>query len=181
MPYKDPEKKRECARLWARRHADDQKARYGANRDSILAQQKEYREKNIDSIREYDRMRGKTDARKAQGKAQYEKFRDKRIARACEYGKHQRRTNRAHVRNVILLRKYGITQKKWDAIFEKQGKVCAICGSSSKTWHTDHCHTTGKVRGILCFGCNVGLGNFRDDVTRLDAAIKYLNDSTRNS
>jgi DNA-directed RNA polymerase subunit RPC12/RpoP len=57
---------------------------------------------------------------------------------------------------------YGITQEEWDALFEKQGRVCAICKSTtSKTkfaWHTDHDHVTNKVRGILCQPCNNKIG-----------------------
>ena len=39
----------------------------------------------------------------------------------------------------------------------------------------DHCHKTGEVRGVLCSGCNLGLGHFTDSITKLENAIKYLN------
>jgi hypothetical protein len=60
-----------------------------------------------------------------------------------------------------------------------QGGVCAICGAPPEDprgyrMHIDHCHDTGRVRGILCGGCNRGMGNFGDDIARLQGAIRYL-------
>jgi hypothetical protein len=58
---------------------------------------------------------------------------------------------------------------------EHQGK-CDLCGeSSTRTFHIDHCHTTGKIRGVLCSTCNSGLGMFKDSQRLLVAAIDYLN------
>ncbi len=54
---------------------------------------------------------------------------------------------------------------------------CAICNDpfeSTKTTHTDHSHETGAIREILCWPCNCGLGNFRDNPARLRAAAEYL-------
>jgi len=79
-----------------------------------------------------------------------------------------------------LRNSYGITQEQWDAMFTAQGNKCGNpgCGvSKSNTalgWHTDHDHISGKVRGILCHSCNVGLGHFRDDIAKLQGAIEYL-------
>lgn len=52
-------------------------------------------------------------------------------------------------------------------------KVCAICGGKEKLV-VDHDHETDKVRGLLCFFCNLGLGNFRDNPQLLKKAIEYL-------
>lgn len=54
-----------------------------------------------------------------------------------------------------------------------QDYKCLICGRPDPE-HVDHSHETGKVRGILCFNCNQGLGNFRDDVGILVRAANYL-------
>ncbi len=71
---------------------------------------------------------------------------------------------------------YGLAAGEWDAMFEAQGRVCAICKTQEpgRCWNTDHCHLTGRVRGILCNGCNVALGHLRDDPGRVLAAHAYL-------
>ncbi len=81
-----------------------------------------------------------------------------------------------------LLKTYGITEADYDALIVAQGGKCAICQTSNPMvrsgadarWHVDHDHDTGKVRGLLCFRCNSGLGHFDDDQTRLKQAIEYL-------
>lgn len=84
-----------------------------------------------------------------------------------------------HKRNHHLLMKFGITADEADALLAEQGGVCPICReeiSDARGYepHIDHDHETGQVRGILCFLCNAGLGQFRDNPDRLRAAIVYL-------
>ena len=78
---------------------------------------------------------------------------------------------------------YGVTAEAYVAMYEAQAGVCAICkeperrvGKFGKVMRpcVDHDHTTGEVRGLLCHDCNVGLAKFRDDATRLRAAVAYL-------
>ena len=61
---------------------------------------------------------------------------------------------------------------------EKQNYCCAICKTHSdllpRNLAVDHCHTTGKVRGLLCTNCNIGLGMLKDSSEILNLAIKYL-------
>jgi hypothetical protein len=77
-----------------------------------------------------------------------------------------------------LKRAYGLTVEGYFAILSAQGGGCAICGKTSeeqgRKLAVDHCHATGKVRGILCDPCNQGLGSYRDNVTLLRRAIEYL-------
>ena len=80
--------------------------------------------------------------------------------------------------------KYNITPEEAVELFEKQNSSCAICNKLFPETlgkrggpSIDHCHSTGKVRGILCTNCNIGLGHFKDDVELLQQAIQYLNNN----
>jgi hypothetical protein len=75
-----------------------------------------------------------------------------------------------------LQKKYGISQAQWQEMYAKQGGVCAICGCRQRyqALAVDHCHKTGKVRGLLCVQCNRGLGRFFDSPVRLRKAADYI-------
>ncbi|MFF4602284.1 endonuclease VII domain-containing protein [Streptomyces sp. NPDC001339] len=72
-----------------------------------------------------------------------------------------------------LWRKYGLTEAERDERIASQGGVCCICLAAPAT-HVDHCHRTGKVRGVLCFNCNSGLGVLRDAPAAALRAADYL-------
>jgi len=76
-------------------------------------------------------------------------------------------------RHYHLKRRYGIGADDFDRMVADQGGVCLICERPDPE-HVDHDHVTGKVRGILCFNCNGGLGQFKDDIDALLAAAAYL-------
>lgn len=77
-----------------------------------------------------------------------------------------------------LKRMYGITPEEYDALLEKQGGGCGVCGATENPPHgylsVDHCHSTGAVRGLLCNKHNLGIGHFGDDPDELRQAIAYL-------
>lgn len=81
--------------------------------------------------------------------------------------------NHGSTRNRHLKRRYGLTDEDVAAMVEAQGGGCAICAVRPAE-HVDHDHETGAVRGVLCFTCNVGLGNFGDEPERLLLAHRYL-------
>lgn len=84
--------------------------------------------------------------------------------------------NHGSTRGKHLKERYGVTEQQVAAMIEEQGGMCAIC-QDREAEHVDHDHETGEVRGILCFTCNVGLGNFRDRPDLLDRAVHYLEDT----
>jgi predicted transcriptional regulator YheO len=72
------------------------------------------------------------------------------------------------------LKKYGITKEEYVEL--RMVKHCEVCGSDGegKSLHIDHCHTSGKVRGMLCHSCNVSLGKLKESVLTLQNLIKYI-------
>lgn len=75
--------------------------------------------------------------------------------------------------------KYGIVLEDYDLMLAGQGGVCKICGATpnGKRLHVDHCHSTGKVRGLLCNKCNFGIGLFNDDIQMIKKAVAYLGET----
>lgn len=77
---------------------------------------------------------------------------------------------------------HGITLEQYDAMFESQNGVCAICGKEETACNQygvrrlaiDHDHRTGEVRGLLCSRCNMGIGYLQDDIEILLNAADYL-------
>lgn len=92
---------------------------------------------------------------------------------------------RDRCRDSRLKYEYGIDSVTYDEMLKHQDNVCAIClqpetklhkvTGSLKRLAVDHCHVTGKVRGLLCFDCNSSLGKFKDSIDNLQRAIEYLN------
>lgn len=81
-------------------------------------------------------------------------------------------------RDKLLKSAYGITQKDFDKMLEAQSGRCAVCGTAenqvTNVMFVDHCHSTGKVRGLLCSLCNSGIGKLQDDPEVVLKAYKYL-------
>lgn len=79
-------------------------------------------------------------------------------------------------------RKFGITRDQFEALLESQGGVCAICRNPEtatrqgkvKSLAVDHDHASGKIRGLLCMACNTMIGNSKERLEVLQAAILYL-------
>jgi hypothetical protein len=93
-------------------------------------------------------------------------------------GKRWKAENREKVRaqNKKDWRKwaYGLTNEQFSDMFQSQQGRCSICQTVMVKPNVDHCHKTGRVRELLCNGCNAGIGIFDESVERLQAAIAYL-------
>lgn len=81
-------------------------------------------------------------------------------------------------RNSHLKKRFGLTLDEFESMLISQGAACAICGTGTsdggKSFHVDHDHKTGKVRGLLCGRCNRAIGQFADNPSLCRAAAAYL-------
>ena len=81
-----------------------------------------------------------------------------------------------------LKRKYDLTIEEYDALLEAQNNCCKVCGTHATNnlkgkLYVDHCHTTGKVRGMLCMKCNSALGLLNDDKELIQKLLDYLSEN----
>ncbi len=87
-----------------------------------------------------------------------------------------------YTRNYDLNKSYGISLDDYNKLLQEQNECCKICNTHisklnqklKKNLCVDHCHITGRIRGLLCDKCNRGLGLFNDDENLLLKAINYL-------
>lgn len=96
-------------------------------------------------------------------------------------------SRRSRSKESKLQSNFGISLEEYEALFKEQGGVCKICGEPEKrtdprtgkiyALSVDHCHKTGKIRGLLCMAHNKAIGLFGDSVSLLRAAISYLESS----
>lgn len=125
-------------------------------RKKILAKQSEWRKEQWANNPEY----------REKIKAQLKKARDNNP----EFRKNARKSN--------LKRQYGMTPEEYDQMLEEQDGRCKICGTHQselkRRLAIDHCHKSGKIRGLLCADCNTGIGHLKDDPKILEKAKQYL-------
>jgi hypothetical protein len=93
------------------------------------------------------------------------------VSMTSEETKLKRRANR-------LKLKYNLSLEDYNAMFSRQNGKCSICKKHQTKLDSalcvDHCHKTGKVRGLLCSNCNLALGLLNDNCRLLLEAINYI-------
>ena len=102
--------------------------------------------------------------------------REKRNKRLRDYRKkHPEKAKKYDLRGR-LKKEYGITPEQRNEMFKSQNNKCYICGEKTTKLVIDHCHKTGKVRKLLCHGCNTMLGKFEIYQDRVEMFKKYLDE-----
>jgi hypothetical protein len=105
------------------------------------------------------------------------------------YEKNKERRNKnpektkAAERDSHLKRTYGISMNDYNRMYVEQDRKCLLCKnpcSSGRNLSVDHCHKTGKVRGLLCINCNQGLGKFKDNIELMKSAILYIENHNKS-
>lgn len=186
MGYKDPEVMKEKARQYYVANKERLREKYLANKDVKTEKFRAYYRENREMLLQRNRAyclenKEKVNAQRAAYRNQEsskEKSREWRLLnkeRLKAKTREHYEANKNIRRKWTLKKKYGITISEHDALFASQDKCCAICKTASaRNWDTDHCHTSGQVRGILCHQCNLMLGAARDNPDVLEAGIEYL-------
>lgn len=144
------------------------------------------------SLEEFAKAKNRKDGRGSYCKPCLAEFGRERYQRDAEasLGRTKRyyRENKDQFRNHYLNRKYGISLDDYRKLSEQQGHVCAICkhpevgynGKDPKVLAVDHCHVTGKIRGLLCFKCNQTLGRMGDSLENAMKFFTYLESAERS-
>lgn len=98
-----------------------------------------------------------------------------------EYYTKNKNTILINTREYNLKKKFNILEEDYLSILKLQNYSCEICGKNEKEFvrrlAVDHCHSTGKIRGLLCHNCNTGLGKLGDSIESLTKALNYLKES----
>uniref|UniRef100_A0AAU8BB03 Endonuclease VII n=1 Tax=Escherichia phage Baskent_phicoli_1 TaxID=3145031 RepID=A0AAU8BB03_9CAUD len=127
-------------------------------------------------LEEYHKHKTSKDGRESQCKT----CRNKQIMKTRKLRYSKSASFRESKRNETLRKLYGITVDDYEEMFKRQGGVCAICHqpeTGNIRMAVDHCHASGKVRGLLCKNCNTALGNLKDSIEILTNAITYLQEN----
>ena len=163
MPYKDPARARERARSY-----------YYEHREKLLRASAEWRKLNPERAKELRRMSHVRNPELGRENRKRYRARHPEQIKAQRQAQRQKDSYKLTTRGYHLRRTYGITDLIWDALLEMQGGGCAICGNNKKKLVVDHDHQSGRIRGLLCQSCNIGLAKFRDDRALLGDALSYL-------
>lgn len=94
--------------------------------------------------------------------------------RHLKLAKESYQRNKEKVAAKRLLDTHGLTVLEYNKMYQGQGGTCAIFFESFDKLCVDHCHETGRIRGLLCGACNKALGFMMDNIARLTNAITYL-------
>lgn len=91
-----------------------------------------------------------------------------------DYMHRYREANRPRTKDLRLQNKYGIDLETFESMVIAQNNLCALCDEPMTPPNVDHCHLTGKVRGLLCTHCNRSIGSVAETPAMLQRLTAYL-------
>jgi hypothetical protein len=160
---------------------DTQRRYREKNRDNLNEKNREYRKNNKEIVRESNRKWSANNRDKVNEKQRRYAERNKEKLKLKQHQFYLK--NKDKVKEFSLLRKYNISLEQYKKMLKDQHNKCLLCqtkdeDTTSKFLVVDHCHKTGKVRGLLCNPCNTGIGLFKENIEVLEKTIKYLAESS---
>jgi hypothetical protein len=144
-----------------------------------LTKDQRHRLKNPEAYRAKKREYIKTPEERERRRLHQARWREKNRAHYNAWARENHRKNREKILKrtygYYVKHKYGLTAADYVALSRGQGDCCAICKAKpmKRRLHIDHCHTTGKVRGLLCAGCNTKLGWYEVHHAAADHYLKH--------
>lgn len=111
------------------------------------------------------------------------KFSDKQKKKYHSESAAARKKRQERYRSNALQKKFGITVEEYETLLKQQNYVCAFCGKPEKAKSkigkirrlcVDHCHKTGRVRGLLCYMCNHTIARLGDDIESAEKLLRYM-------
>jgi hypothetical protein len=181
-----PEYSKRYAELNREKIAEAKKLDYQNNREKIIERQRNWynanKEKRALHAKKY------REANKEKEAAAQKRWREANPEKVAASLARLKATPAYKMRKLNeRLRKFGITGVQYAAMVTAQDNKCGACRNdkpapgSTKRWAVDHCHTSGRVRGLLSQSCNLTLGNKSDNVATLEALIVYLKKFATNT
>lgn len=174
-------------------YPETRKRYYLNNKEKLDKRRKEYYLENIEKIKEYTKKYYQETKERKKYLLNLRKDTETFIKQRSGYNKKYRMNNKEKLKEYYILNKekiklrtrvnnyktqFGIDIDTYNIMLEEQNGCCAICGISilklKKNFSVDHCHSSLKVRGLLCSKCNTVLGFVNDDINILKNCISYL-------
>lgn len=170
---------REYHKKWRDKNADRLRKKdreyFLKNKEKIMEYKSKWVEDNRDRVNELERIRRQK--RLEQKRKYYEEHKEEIRLKKKQLSE-ERKAKQKISKFRHHLKKYNISYEDYMNILEKQQGKCLGCyrteSQINKRLSVDHCHKTGRVRGLICFTCNLVIGNCYENIDTLNNLIEYL-------
>jgi len=151
------------------------------NQDKLNEKNREYRKNNKEIVKESNRKWAENNRDKVNAKQKRYTQKHSEVIKKKQYEWY--RNNKEKVKEFSLLRKYNLSLEQYRKMLDTQEHKCLLCkisakDTASKYLVVDHCHNTGKIRGLLCNPCNTAIGLLKENIETIKNVIQYLTESS---